>query len=83
MDTLKEGSVELLQQARARLVHEKGTAALQPWNMDYLMAGKVEESMDPYFPFEKALENWGRCFYMLGINYQGATMTVDLLDRKG
>ena len=32
---------------------------------------------------EKALENWGRSFSKLGIDYQGATMTLDLLDRKG
>ena len=43
----------------------------------------MEEALDPYFPFEKALENWGRSFSKLGIEYKGATMTLDLLDRKG
>lgn len=47
------------------------------------MAGDVEKQLDPYFPFEKSVETWGKCFSKLGIGYKGATMTLDLLDRKG
>ena len=47
------------------------------------MAGDVEKQLDPYFPFEKSVETWGRCYNKLGIGYKGATMTLDLLDRKG
>ena len=83
LDTLLEGSQPLLESARAQLVAEKGKSAGDPWNTGFLMAGSVEEALDPYFPFEKALENWGRSFSKLGIEYKGATMTLDLLDRKG
>jgi len=86
LDTLLSGSEELLSQARARLVREKADAGvdpLAPWNSGWVMAGDVEKQLDPFFPFEKALEMWGRCYAAMGISYQGATMTLDLLDRKG
>eukprot|EP01052_Picozoa_sp_SAG31_P029297 SAG31_NODE_2901_length_4931_cov_23.498344_2_plen_325_part_00 len=83
LDTLLEGSNGLLAKARAELAADKGTAALDGWNIGYMMAGDVEKQLDPYFPFEHAVEQWGRCFAKLGIDYQGATMTLDLLDRKG
>ena len=38
---------------------------------------------DPYFPFARALERWGRSFAALGIDYRDATMVLDLVDRKG
>jgi oligoendopeptidase F len=38
--------------------------------------------MDPYFPFEKSVEQWGRSFAAMKISYRGATMDLDLLDRK-
>ena len=39
--------------------------------------------MDPYFPFEEAVEVWARTFAALGIHYRGATMRLDLCDRPG
>jgi hypothetical protein len=83
LDTLKDGSDALLSTARARLATLKGGAALEAWNTGYLMAGDVEAALDPYFPFEKSIEVWGRSFAGMGIDYRGATMTLDLLDRKG
>ena len=83
LDTLLEGSASILDAARARLVAEKGAAALEPWNMGFFMSGDVEAALDPYFPFEKSLEAWGRTFAGLGIEYKGATMTLDLMERKG
>jgi len=82
LDTLEAGTKELLHSARARLAAEKGEHALKPWNMGFLMAGDVTKKLDPYFPFEKAVENWARSYAAMGINYKGATMTLDLLDRK-
>ena len=82
LDTLLEGTDALLASARERLAAEKGTAALEPWNTGYMMAGDIEKQLDPYFPFETALATWGECFAKLGISYRGATMTLDLLDRK-
>jgi len=83
LDTLEEGTREQLQQARRQLVAEKGEDALKPWNTDFMLAGDVTKKLDPYFPFEKAVDRWVRSYAALGIDYKGATMTLDLLDRKG
>ena len=83
LDTLLEGSKDLLAEARAQLAAEKGPSALEGWNQGFLMAGDVEKQLDPFFPFEQSVERWGRCFAKLGISYEGASMTLDLLDRKG
>jgi len=83
LDELEVRTRDLNLQARERLAKEKGPGALEPWNMNYLMSGSTEEKLDPYFPFEKALESWGRSYAALGISYRGATMNLDLLDRKG
>lgn len=37
---------------------------------------------DPYFPFAKAPERYVQSYSKLGIKYEGATMNLDLLDRK-
>ena len=37
---------------------------------------------DPYFPFSKSVENYMRSYSAMRISYCGATMTLDLLDRK-
>lgn len=83
LDTLEQGTRSLNLAARARLAKEKGEAALEPYNMGYMMAGDITQKLDPYFPFEKAVETWGRSFGALKIQYRGATMDLDLLDRKG
>ena len=44
---------------------------------------KPKKAIDPYQPFEDAVDVWGRTFAALGIGYAGATMNLDLLDRKG
>ena len=105
LDTLLDGSDDLLKAAREKLAKDKGAKALEAWNTSFYvslfrlhayqpvfyhcfifffyMAGDVEKKLDPFFPFERAVEQWGRCFAKLGISYEGATMTLDLLDRKG
>jgi len=83
LDTLETGTRPLMVAARARLCAEKGEAALEPWNSAFMMAGSITRQLDPYFPFEKAIEQWGRSFAALGISYEGASMSLDLLDRKG
>ena len=47
------------------------------------MAGDVTKRLDPYFPFERSVEQWGRSFAALGITYKGASMSLDLLDNIG
>ena len=84
LDVLERDTRPLMEAARARLAAEKGGEVdpLQPWNTGFLMAGDVTKKMDPFFPFEKSVERWGRSFAKLGIGYRGATMDLDLLDRK-
>ena len=45
--------------------------------------GDIEREMDPFFPFEEAVDVWARTFAALGIQYKGATMRLDLCDRAG
>jgi hypothetical protein len=65
------------------LAKTSGASAREAWNFLYLTAGDVTTQMDPYFGFGTALGRWGRSFTALGIKYRGATLTLDLLDRKG
>ena len=55
----------------------------KPWNRGYLLSGDFTKEADAYFPFEKALERWGRSFNQLGISFHGGTLQLDLLDRVG
>eukprot|EP00658_Telonema_sp_P-2_P036807 TRINITY_DN26551_c0_g1_i2.p1 TRINITY_DN26551_c0_g1~~TRINITY_DN26551_c0_g1_i2.p1 ORF type:complete len:559 (+),score=168.05 TRINITY_DN26551_c0_g1_i2:223-1899(+) len=83
LDGLEEATRDLMGKARALLSEDKGPDALMPWNMQFLMAGDTTAQLDPYFPFEKAVERWGRSFHALGIGYQAGSINLDLLDRPG
>jgi hypothetical protein len=65
------------------LAAKLGPSAREGWNFLWHIAGDVTAQMDPYFGFGTALGRWGRSFTALGIKYNGATLTLDLLDRKG
>lgn len=54
-----------------------------PWNVRYWTAGDVGREQDAYFPFSRALLSWGRAFCNLHVDYQGAELVLDLVDRKG
>lgn len=82
LDGLEEGTRPLMEEARAELAKRHGEDALEPWNMSFKMAGSVIKQMDPYFPFGKAVENYARSYAAMKIDYKGATMNLDLLDRK-
>lgn len=47
------------------------------------MSGDVTRQLDPYVPFSRALRDWVESFRRLGIQYRGATLTLDLLTREG
>jgi oligoendopeptidase F len=55
----------------------------KPWNFAYMMTGDFVKEEDPYFRFENVLSYWGRSFAALGVGFNGGTVTLDLLDRKG
>ncbi len=66
-----------------KVASEKGEKALKPWNFLYATGGDLTKKKDPYFKFEHALQVWGESFSKLGVDYQGAKLTLDLMDRKG
>lgn len=68
---------------RARVTARHGAEALQPWNASFLTTGDSVRERDPYFPFAEALDRWGRSFAALGVDYRGADVVVDLVQRKG
>ena len=82
LDGLEEGTRPLMVEARKELAKRHGEDALEPWNMSFKMAGSVIKQMDPYFPFGKAVENFARSYAAMKIDYKGATMNLDLLDRR-
>ncbi|RMZ53669.1 hypothetical protein APUTEX25_003203 [Auxenochlorella protothecoides] len=91
LDGLESATRQLATDARARLAAAKGEDSLksrapdpvQPWNISNALAGDIETRMDPYFPFENAVDVWARTFAALGIDYRGSTMRLDLCDRPG
>ncbi|WDO02478.1 M3 family metallopeptidase [Aeromonas allosaccharophila] len=72
-----------LQQSLAELKAAKGEEALLPHNLRYSVSGDVTRQLDPYVPFSRALKDWVESFRRLGIQYRGATLTLDLLTREG
>lgn len=83
LDDLEQSTRPLMEAANKELAARYGDAALKPYNTNYMMAGDVVKKMDPYFPFAKSVENYARSYAAMNIDYQGATMCLDLLDRKG
>ncbi|MGL6411361.1 M3 family metallopeptidase [Aeromonas veronii] len=72
-----------LQQSLVELKAAKGEPALLPHNLRYSVSGDVTRQLDPYVPFSRALRDWAESFRRLGIQYRGATLTLDLLTREG
>lgn len=83
LDGLEKRTRPLAEAARAALAGVKGEGALAAHNMGYALSGDVEAKLDPYFPFEDAVDVWARTFAALGISYRGAVMRLDLCDREG
>eukprot|EP00879_Flechtneria_rotunda_P031515 GHRR01034434.1.p1 GENE.GHRR01034434.1~~GHRR01034434.1.p1 ORF type:complete len:600 (+),score=162.71 GHRR01034434.1:561-2360(+) len=83
LDDLEVKTRSIMETARERLATEKGPAALEPHNQSHALAGDTTKATDPYFPFENAVDVWGRTFAALGIQYDGSVMTLDLCDRQG
>lgn len=55
----------------------------KPWNFSYMLSGSFTKEEDPYFPFEEALERWGKSFAALGITFKSSKLVLDLLNRDG
>ena len=69
--------------ALRELLHRHGEDATQPQNLRFYMSGDVTRQLDPYLSFGKGLRRWVESFRNLGISYRGATLQLDLLERKG
>lgn len=83
LDELEVKTRDAAEASLAALVAEKGESARDPWNFRWLVSGDVTAEKDPHFPFGPALARWMRSFAALGIDYRGATLVLDLVDRKG
>ncbi|MBJ7556889.1 M3 family metallopeptidase [Marinomonas spartinae] len=70
-------------QSLRTLAEEKGESALLGHNFSYAYAGDAMRELDPYVPFSQSLRRWVESFGRLNIDYSGAELTLDLLDRKG
>jgi hypothetical protein len=60
-----------------------GEQALTPWNLRFFASGDVARRMDEYMPFGLALRRWVQSFRRLGIQFRGATLQLDLMERAG
>jgi Zn-dependent oligopeptidase len=67
----------------AALRAQHGAHATDPWNIRFFAAGDVIRRLDPYMPFGLAVRRWVQSFRRLGIQFRGATMQLDLLERAG
>jgi Zn-dependent oligopeptidase len=83
IDDFLARTAEANERGLAGLQAQYGEGALQPWNIRFHMDGDVVRHMDPYLPFAQGLRRWVDSFRRLGIQYRGATLQLDLLERKG
>ncbi|MCB2200927.1 peptidase M3 [bacterium] len=83
LDELEENSRDACKAAIDKVADEHGDSAVKPWSFKYTTSGDLTSEKDPYLRFDSAVAQWGRTFTALGIRYRGATLTLDLLDRKG
>ena len=69
--------------ALKRLAQAKGPTSILGYNLKHSIRGDAEKAMAPFLPFKKALKNWTASFARLGIDFRGAKLNLDLLDRQG
>lgn len=83
LDQLESDTREAARRALDGLKAEHGSSAAEPWNSGYYQTGDISAMTDPYFRFDQALNSWGTLFAAMGIRYSGATLCLDLVDRRG
>ena len=73
------------ERARAGRPAQRSTATTRPrrGTSASFASGDVVRRLDPYMPFGLALRRWIHSFRRLGIQFRGATMQLDLLERPG
>lgn len=83
LDDFEERTRDALTRSLDQLVKEKGSTALEAHNFRFFFGGDVEQDLDGYFPFNKSMVRWISSFEKLGIQFKNASLTLDLMDRKG
>ncbi len=83
LDELEVATRDSAKRAIEGLIEKHGAEFVTASNVLYLKSGDITREFDPYFPFEKAIERWGRSFAALGIEYRNAKLVLDLVDREG
>lgn len=66
-----------------KLVAKHGRKALESHNINYYKSGDVSQQTDPYLPFSLSLQRWVESFGRMAVKFRDASLTLDLLDRKG
>ncbi|MGO8672086.1 MAG: M3 family metallopeptidase [Capsulimonadaceae bacterium] len=83
LDDFEERTRDANRRSLDALAVDKGEGALLAHNLSYCTYGDVRRQLDPYLPFERALQDWVVSFRRLGITFRGAQLQIDLLERKG
>ena len=60
-----------------------GDDLTHPAHIHHLSVGDALAAQDPYFSFADSVDRWGRSFAAMGIDYRGAELVLDLVDRRG
>ena len=82
LDELERATRDTARAAVQQLAAQFGKR-VEPWNIRYWFSGQSNREQDAYFPFSQSVLRWGRSFAALGVDYQGADLVLDLVDRKG
>lgn len=83
LDDFEQRTKESHLQSVQNLATQMGEEAIQGHNFVFSFAGDSIRDLDPYVPFSQSLRRWVESFGRLNIDYSGAELTLDLLDRKG
>lgn len=83
LDELEARTRSAARSAVEQLVARSGSDAALPWNIQFASAGDSTREQDPFFPFAQSVHRYGHSFAALGIDYRGADMLLDLVDRRG
>ena len=83
LDDFEARTLQANTRALSELAERAGAQAVQGWNLRFHISGDVTRQLDPYFSFGKSLHRWMKSFQNLGIVYRGASLQLDLIERKG
>ena len=83
LDEFEELTRDAQQRGLEELEAKHGKTALEAHNQRYYIRGDVAQQLDPYLPFSKSLQRWVESFGRMGVEFRDASLTLDLLDRKG